>query len=92
MSNKKSGLYSIDKFDDCVVGITENLDAPDVIVYDYDMMLAKIRGDAKCTMAEAVDYFCYNIAGAYVGERMPIFIKRMSMRKIKQQAKAGLLE
>jgi hypothetical protein len=43
-----------------------------VVVYDRDKILEQLR--KELTPEEAVEYFEFNILGAYVGEKTPIFL------------------
>lgn len=43
-------------------------------VYDSKKIISILRKRDKMSHDEAWEYFCFNILGAYVGERTPIFI------------------
>jgi hypothetical protein len=64
-------LYA-DGFDDCILGTTDG--APTVVVYDAMKMIEQLVNRDGMTSEEALEYFEYNIAGAYVGERTPVFV------------------
>lgn len=62
-----------DGFEDCIVGVAEKFGGPPVAVMDMEKILAKLRkGDM--THEEAVEYFEFNILGAYVGEQTPVYM------------------
>ena len=63
----------MDGFDDCVLGICESFGGESVVAYDYDKVIAKLESQGM-TYEEAVEYREFNQAGAYVGERTPVFI------------------
>ena len=46
------------------------------LVYDYDGVLAIIMKDGDLTMDEALDYFEFNVLGAYIGPTTPCFMKK----------------
>lgn len=66
------GLLFADGFDDAIIGIAERAGMEPVVAYD----IHKIIEILARTMPEdeAVEYFEFNILGAYMGERTPVFI------------------
>ena len=64
-------LLRIDGFDDCCIGVEEHLT---VFVYSSDQIVAKLI-DQGMDYTEAVEYFCFNIACAYMGEGTPLLVK-----------------
>ena len=64
-----------DGFDEALVGVGWSFDKSPSAVYDREKCIKIIMKDNKCNRDEAEDYFCYNVEGAYVGERTPIFLK-----------------
>jgi hypothetical protein len=69
-------LLLMDGFDDCILGICESFGGVPVVAYDYDKVLASLQASGM-TYEEAVEYHEFNQAGAYVGERTPVFIHRV---------------
>jgi len=69
-------LLLMDGFDGCILGICEAFGSVPVVAYDYDKVLATLQSDGM-TYEEAVEYHEFNQAGAYVGERTPVFIRRI---------------
>jgi|LakMenE01Jun11ns_1017448.scaffolds.fasta_scaffold9418547_3 hypothetical protein len=69
-------LLLMDGFDDCILGICESFGGVPVVAYDYDKVLASLQASGM-TYEEAVEYHEFNQAGAYVGERTPVFIRRV---------------
>ena len=59
-------------FDYAIVGVAERTGMEIVVVYDRDKILEQLR--KELTPQEAVEYFEFNILGAYVGEKTPIFL------------------
>jgi len=45
-------------------------------VYDYDVCIDVLVFRDGMTQEDAVEYFEFNVIGAYVGEHTPIFLKR----------------
>jgi hypothetical protein len=63
------------EFDEAIIGIAKRIGQPDVIAYDSDKVyevLAKMLNTEDWTVV--FEYFEFNILGAYVGERTPVFV------------------
>jgi len=65
-----------DGYDDCIVGIGYRCGSKAVLVYDIDMVVEKIMKRDGCSYDDALDFFEYNIGGAYVGDGTPLFMNR----------------
>lgn len=62
-----------DGFDDAIIGVDEvNLR----VVYDIDEIINILMRE-EMTVGEAFEYYDYNIAGAYVGEKTPVFMRKI---------------
>lgn len=65
-----------DGFDNCILGIASRYGfTEDLIAYDYDKMIAQMTSRNKMTKEDAVEFFEFNIIGAWVGEGTPIFVR-----------------
>jgi hypothetical protein len=62
------------EFDEAIIGVAERIGMEAVVAYDTDKIIEILSRDM--TEEEAVEYFDFNIIGAYVGERTPIYIKK----------------
>jgi hypothetical protein len=71
-------LLLMDGFDDCIIGICESFGGESVVAYDYGKVIAQLESQGM-TYEEAVEFHEFNQAGAYVGERTPVFIHRISI-------------
>ena len=60
-----------DGFDDAIIGVDYNNLK---IVYDIDEVINILMREGM-TVDEAIEYYEYNIAGSYVGENTPLFIR-----------------
>lgn len=60
-----------DGFDDAIIGVDDNNLK---IVYDIDKVIDILIKDGM-TDDEAIEFYEYNIAGSYVGENTPSFIR-----------------
>lgn len=62
-----------DGYEDCILGVAEKFGGPPVAVLDVEKMLDKMRQDGMSD-EEAMEYFEFNILGAYVGEETPVYV------------------
>lgn len=60
-------------YDHCILGIAERCGQPDVVAYDTKAIIRSLVKDGMSD-EEALDFFSFNISGAYVGELTPVFI------------------
>jgi hypothetical protein len=69
----------MDGFDDCILGILERfgIDQP-IVVYDREKVIAKLMDRDGMTHEEALDFYYFNQLGAWVGEKTPAFLIKMS--------------
>ena len=66
------GLLFADGFDDAIIGIAERAGMEPVVAYDVNKIIEILARDMS--EDEAVEYFEFNILGAYMGERTPVFV------------------
>ena len=70
-----------DGFDEAIIGIAECFGRVPVVAYDREAVidiLCEHGGDRE----GADEYFQYNLAGAYVGERTPVFVSSYPVSEI----------
>jgi hypothetical protein len=63
------------EYDDAIIGVAHRIGQEDVIAYDYNKVceaVAKLIGNDD--IMEVMEYVEFNVMGAYVGERTPIFV------------------
>jgi hypothetical protein len=65
---------SADGFDEAVVGIAERCGQPALLVYDRNKCIQILVKRDGMTEEEAVEYFSFNVSGAWVGEHTPIWL------------------
>jgi len=65
-----------DGFDDAIVGVGNVFGGKLCAIYDTDIVLKQCMKDGM-EYDEALEFFDFNIAGAYVGEQTPIFIHKI---------------
>lgn len=61
-----------EQFDSCIIGVGYRCGMEPVAIYST-LDVIKALCDGGLEYDEAVEHFEFNIAGAYVGERTPIF-------------------
>ena len=68
------GAVKIDGYDDCICGIVERFGMENVLLYDTDTIIEKMMSLDGMSYQEAMEYFDYNIKGAWMGEGSPCFL------------------
>ena len=64
-----------DGFDDAIIGLAERINLGPVVAYDTEKMIDIMVERDGMTYEEAIEYFDYNILGAWMGEYTPVFIQ-----------------
>jgi hypothetical protein len=68
-------LYlSEQEFDEAIVGVADRIGMDAVVVYDTTKIIDILCEHHGMDREEATEYYEFNIAGAYVGNRTPMFI------------------
>ncbi len=66
-----------DGFDECVIGVANiwrDQITVDVLVYSADAMIEILRLNDGMSEEEALEYFEFNIEGAYIGIDTPVLV------------------
>jgi len=67
-----------DGWDDCILGTTDSWcsggNRPFRVVYCAEKIIEKMMKRDGMSYEEAVEFFDFNIAGAYVGPRTPVYV------------------
>lgn len=64
-----------ESFDRCILGVVYRCGMEPVVCYDQDEVISSLMLGGM-DMEEAVEWFDFNTAGAYVGPRTPMFLVR----------------
>lgn len=64
-------LLFMDGFDEAILGVADNFREPVVVYYRKKCIEILCK---EMDYMDAVEYFDFNVAGAYVGEQTPIII------------------
>jgi hypothetical protein len=73
-------ILQADGFDEAIIGYAEvwlNSGQERVMAYDRDKCIEVLMERDEMDWYEANEYFDFNVAGAYVGEKTPVFISRV---------------
>ena len=68
-------FLSEEEFDEAILGVSQRIGQDLVVAYDTEKIVEILS--RSMTINEAYEYFEFNILGAYVGEKTPIFISRV---------------
>ena len=71
-------LLTADGFDEAIIGVVERIGLQ-AICYDKDKVIDILVERDGMEYDEAIEYFDFNIAGAWVGEATPFFLERMEL-------------
>ena len=63
-----------DGFEDALIGVGWSFDKKPSAIYDRTRCIRILMKNDGMTEEDAEEYFSYNVEGAYVGERSPIFM------------------
>ena len=69
-------MLKADGFDETIIGVGSRYGQADIIAYDVNKCI-KILMDQGMTDEEAMEFFEFNVVGAWVGEETPIFVREM---------------
>jgi hypothetical protein len=64
------------EFDAAIIGICERYGQPRIVCYDYEKVI-KVLKKQGMTDEEAVEWWDFNIIGAWMGEETPCFLHRL---------------
>lgn len=64
-----------DGFDEAIIGMAERINLGPVVAYDVDKILSIMVERDGMTYEEAMEYFDYNILGAWMGENTPVYVQ-----------------
>lgn len=65
-------FLSEEEFDEAIIGVSERMGEEPVVAYDTTKIVEILS--RSMTVDEAYEYFEFNILGAYVGLKTPVFI------------------
>ena len=68
----------MDGYDDCVMGILERFGMEPIVLYDKDKVIDKLIDEGCDGYEGAVEYYEFNQLGAWIGDKTPGFLVRLS--------------
>lgn len=79
MQEESEGLLLADGLEEAFVGLVMRFNVLEPIAcYDYDKVIAIFVAEGM-TEEDAIEHFEYNVIGAWVGDRTPCYLRRMSL-------------
>ena len=66
-----------DGFDDCIIGVSHRYGEPLLLAYDKEKVIKKLMKRDNMTREDALEFYTFNIIGAWVGKQTPVFIERI---------------
>lgn len=77
LAEEACDLLLADGFDDAFIGIGSRCGQPDVAVYARDACVQALMSEGL-SLEDAEEHFDFNVAGAWVGDRTPVFVRKLS--------------
>lgn len=77
LMNKKEldpEIMLLDGFDSCFVGTVGRIGQPDIACYDKSKCIQLLMDDTGMPYEDCLEYFYFNVIGAWVGDHTPCFI------------------
>ena len=79
---KEEPMMQADGFDKAVIGITDGVGGQLKLVYDIEKCLKILMSRDGMDREEALEFFTFNVSGAYVGKGTPIFMWKMTLKEM----------
>lgn len=73
ISDEFEGALLADGFEEALVGFGYRFSHP-VAIYDYNRCIEVLMNRDGMTDEEAIEFFDFNVSGAYVGDSTPVFL------------------
>jgi hypothetical protein len=67
----------LDGFDEAIIGMAERINLGPVVAYDVEKILEIMIERDEMTYEEAMEFFDFNIQGAWMGDFTPIYITKL---------------
>ena len=69
-----SEMLTADGFDDAIIGVSERFGRSPIIAYDKDKCIQVLMDRDGMDYEDAIEFFNFNVIGAWVGDGTPEFI------------------
>jgi len=78
-------MLTADGYDEAILGITRRCGKQDIIAYDVAKILDILVTRDGMTDEEAIEFFEYNVQGAWLGEGTPCFVYTHELEDLKDE-------
>jgi hypothetical protein len=75
LSNYEGELLKAEGLDDAIIGVGSRCGQPDIVVYDVSKVIVILMQRDSMSHDEAMEFFEFNMEGAWVGEMTPIWMR-----------------
>tara|TARA_B100000886_G_scaffold103384_1_gene68718 strand:+ start:1144 stop:1392 length:249 start_codon:yes stop_codon:yes gene_type:complete len=79
-------MLKADGFDKAFLGVASRFNMEDVFAYDMDECIAILCRRDNMSYEDAIEFFHYNVLGAWVGKKTPLFLKKYGSIKDAENA------
>ncbi len=79
-------MLKADGFDEAFFGVASRFNMEDVFAYDMDECIAILCRRDNMSYEDAIEFFHYNVLGAWVGKKTPLFLKKYGSIKDAEDA------
>ena len=62
-------------FNKAIIGIGSRINMEDIVCYDYDKCVDILIKDQHMEYEDAIEWMDFNVCGAWMGDKTPIFIR-----------------
>jgi len=77
-------MLRADGYNSAIMGIVQRCGQDPVILYDTDKIIQILVYDDGMSEDEAIEYFEFNILGAWVGDETPAFFSKSSLAELEE--------
>jgi len=74
----EEGMLLYDGFDDAIIGMASRCGENTVLAYDIDKIIEILMDRDDLNYEEALEYYSFNMEGAYIGDSTPTHIRCIS--------------
>jgi len=64
----------LEGFDEAIIGLAERINLGPVVAYDVNKIYEILMNKHDMSYEEAIEYFNFNIIGAWMGDFTPVYI------------------
>ena len=64
----------LEGFDEAIIGLAERINLGPVVAYDVNKICEILMNKHNMSYEEAIEYFNFNIIGAWMGDFTPVYI------------------